>query len=141
MTGRSPPRKPNLATVIMMIIGVAALATAGVMAVQTVLFLSHAARTTGMVSDPRQHPKIRFTTAGGTAVEFVQNGWVSRPAGAPVPVAYDPRDPAGTAQVATVWACWGLPLWLLPMGLGFTLLPLFGFQAEFRGSRDAEAET
>jgi hypothetical protein len=81
-----------------------------------------------VVEDPAPHPVIRFETTAGTTVRFRQNGFVARPAGAAVPVAYDPRDPAGSARAAGFWPNWGTALWLLPAGLGFTLLPMLGFQ-------------
>lgn len=98
-------------------------------------FLSRASRATGTIVDPAAHPRIRFTAADGRVVEFVQNGFVSRPLGAAVPVAYDPADPGGTARAATVWATWALALWPLPVGLGFTLLPLLGYRASWRPGR------
>ncbi len=89
----------------------------------------------GTIADPQSHPIIRFATADGAVVEFRQNGDVSRPLGALVPVAYDPADPPGTARADTFWADWGDVLGLLWIGLGFTLLPLFGLRATFRAGR------
>ena len=93
---------------------------------RTTRFLNHATRTSGIIAEAAAHPRIRFETAEGTVVDFVQNGFVSRPQGSMVPVAYDPANPAGTAMVATFWPLWGSALWALPVGLGFTLLPLAG---------------
>ena len=57
---------------------------------RTTRFLNHATRTSGIIAEAAAHPRIRFETAEGTVVEFVQNGFVSRPQGSRVPVAYDP---------------------------------------------------
>ena len=128
-------KRNRLPTLLLMAVGVCALAYTGWQGWHMATFLHRATRTVGTIVDPSSHPRIRFTTAGGTAVEFVQNGFVSRPLGAAVPVAYMPEDPAGTAQAATIWTTWVTALWLLPMGLGFTLLPLFGAEAEWRPGR------
>ena len=119
----------------MFAIGCAALVFTAVQGYSLVVFLGHAVHVAGTIADPTPHPRIRFTTKDGAVVEFTQNGFVSRPLGAAVPVAYDPRDPAGTAQAATFWTTWGTALWLLPAGLGFTLLPLFGARASWRLGR------
>ncbi|MGF6240806.1 hypothetical protein P3T42_002557 [Paraburkholderia sp. GAS38] len=125
----------NAATILMMLMGCVVLTYIAWHTFQTAAFLHHATRVAGVVVDPAGHPRIRFSTADGVPVEFVQNGFISRPRGAAVPVAYDPHNPAMTAQAATFWANWGESLWLLPMGLGFTLLPLFGARARFRPGR------
>lgn len=93
---------------------------------RTARFLAHATRTMGVITEATAHPRIGFKVADGISVEFVQNGFVSRPQGSAVPVAYDPANPASTAVVATFWPLWGAALWGLPAGLGFTLLPLAG---------------
>jgi hypothetical protein len=125
----------NAATILMMIMGCGVLAYIAWHSYQTAAFLHHASRVTGVVIDQAGHSTIRFITGDSMPVEFVQSGFISRSRGAVVPVAYDPRNPAMTAQVATFWASWGKSLWLLPMGLGFTLLPLFGVRAQFRPGR------
>ncbi|SDG09486.1 Protein of unknown function [Paraburkholderia phenazinium] len=134
-TERNLPEPWNVATVLMMIMGFVVLTYITWHTCHTAVFLRHATRVTGVIIDPAGHPTIRFSTANGVQVEFVQNGFISRPRGAAVPVAYDPRNPAMTAQAATFWANWGESLWSLPMGLGFTLLPLFGVRAQFRPGR------
>ncbi len=128
-----PPR--TAAAWLMIVLGAIALVAALALGWRTAAFLSHAAHATAYVSDPTPHPRLRFALADGHEVEFTQNGYVSRPRGAAVPVAYDPRDPAGTAQAATFWASWGTPLGLLWIGLGFVLLPLFGVRVEFKPGR------
>ena len=92
----------------------------------TAHFLTGATCTTGIIVDPSPHPRIGFAAADGRRFEFIENGLVSRPIGASVPVAYDARDPDGTAIAATFWTTWGKALWTLPAGLGFTLLPMLG---------------
>lgn len=114
---------------ILVLVGCGALASTAWQGYRTAVFLAHAVHAVGAIVNPAPHPRIRFATAEGVPVEFVQNGFVSRPLGAAVPVAYDPRDPAGTVQAATFWTTWGNSLWLLPMGLGFTLFPFFGVRA------------
>jgi hypothetical protein len=93
---------------------------------RTARFLSGATRTMGVVVASTPHPRISFSTPDGRSISFIQNGFISRPAGAAVPVAYEARDPAGTAVAATFWTLWGTALWMLPAGLGFTIFPLFG---------------
>ncbi len=121
----------------MVAIGLAALAYTAWQVAETAHFLSRAARAEGTVAEASPHPLIRFETAEGVPVRFRQNGFVSRPEGASVPVAYDPRDPAGTARAATFWPTWGTALWMLPAGLGFTILPLLGARVGIRGRPDA----
>ncbi|NTX18862.1 MULTISPECIES: DUF3592 domain-containing protein [Burkholderia] len=122
------PAKPamNIATVIAMIIGAAVLAFCVVQAYRTMVFLSHASRAPGVVVKSSGHPTIRFETAQGQRIEFVQNGGMDGPPGTVVQVAYDPAAPAETARAATFLAIWGDVLWGLPAGLGFLVLPLFG---------------
>lgn len=134
-TGRDAPEPWNAATVLIVIIGWVTLALTAWHIYQTAVFLHHATRVTGVVVDPAGHPTIRFTTTDGAPMEFVQNGWIVRARGATVPVAYDPHNPAATAQAATFWTSWAGTLWSLPMGLGFTLLPLFGARWPFRPGR------
>ena len=98
----------------------------------TASFLASSVHVTGTIADPQPHPLIRFTTAEGAEVQFRQNGFVSRPLGAEVPVAYQSKDPAGTAQADTMWANWSNMLGMLWIGLGFTLAPFFGFRAVLR---------
>ena len=125
----------NAATVLMAVIGCGFLAAGVWDAWQTTHFLSAASRAAGSIVEPEGHPLIRFALPDGRAVEFRQNGFVSRPLGAAVPVAYRPEDPAGTAQADTFWADWGTVLGSFWIGLGFTVLPLFGLRAEFRAGR------
>ena len=82
--------------------------------------LHHAVHATGHVLVADAHPTIRFTDGGGNVVDFVQNGFISRPVGAAVPVIFDPLDPSATAQAATYWTTWGTALWMLPAGIVFT---------------------
>jgi hypothetical protein len=117
-TERNLPEAWNAATVLMMAVGCVVLIYIAWHTFQTAAFLHHATRVTGVVVDPAGHPTIRFSTADGVPVEFVQNGFISRPRGAAVPVAYDMHNPAVTARAA-----------------GFTLLPLFGVRARFRPGR------
>ncbi|NLA18598.1 DUF3592 domain-containing protein [Burkholderia cepacia] len=101
----------NIATVIAMIIGAAVLAFCIVQAYRTTVFLSHASRAPGVVVKSSGHPTIRFETAQGQRIEFVQNGGMDGPPGTVVQVAYDPAAPAETARAATFLAIWGDVLW------------------------------
>ncbi|MGY2892456.1 DUF3592 domain-containing protein [Deinococcus sp. UYEF24] len=119
----------------MIIVGICALVGSGVQVWQTTHFLSQATSTQGLVVKASGHPVIRFSTVAGKPVQFVQNGFLTRPLGASVPVVYSAHDPAGTARAATFWTLWGPALWLLPMGLGFTILPLLGAEVTWRSGR------
>ncbi len=125
----------NAATVLLWLVGCGVLAGALVDGHQTADFLRRADHTMGTIVDPQDHPRIRFITAGGTVVEFTQNGGISRALGAAVPVAYLAADPAGTARADTFWAGWGDVLGLLWIGGGFTLFPFYGLRAAFRAGR------
>ena len=132
---RPPSRPPylpwNAATVLLFASGCVALGAAIAFGHATSAFLRAATHTEGVIADPQSHPIIRFTTQEGAVVEFRQNGFVVRPRGAPVPVAYLSEDPAGTAQADTVWVNWSATGGALWIGLPFTLLPFFGIRAEF----------
>lgn len=117
------------------LLGWAALALTGAQVMHTAHFLRQALRTSGVVVEASAHPRVRFTTAGGRPVEFIQNGFLTRPRGSRVDVGYLAQDPRGSARALTFWTTWGVALWSLPMGLGFTLLPLLGHQAEWRPGR------
>ena len=121
---------PRASATVAAVLGWALLGLTAWEATDTALFLS---RAMGVVQNPAPHPVIRFALRDGTAVRFRQNGLVSRPAGAAVPVAYDPKHPAATARAATFWPTGGTALWLLPTGLGFVLLPRLGFSAAWKG--------
>ncbi|WP_423370648.1 DUF3592 domain-containing protein [Burkholderia sp. LMG 32019] len=129
------PAKPamNIATVIAMIIGAAVLAFCAVQAYRTTIFLSHASRAPGVIVKSSGHPTIRFETAQGQRIEFVQNGGMDGPPGTAVPVLYDAAEPAETARAATFLAIWGGVLWGLPAGIGFLVLPLFGVRFVLTG--------
>ena len=131
-----PPAPPwNAATIGLWLVGWGLLAGAVLEGHRTAAFLSGATHVNGTIADPQPHPRIRFTTADGVVVEFTQNGAVSRPLGATVPVAYQAADPRGTARADTVWANWSDVLALLWIGLGFTLFPFFGLRGELRTGR------
>ncbi len=133
-----PPGAPqpwNAATVMLCLVGFAILLAAVLDGHRTADFLSRATHVVGTIADPQDHPRIRFVTADGAAVEFTQNGDVSRPLGARVPVAYLAEDPSGTARADTIWADWSDVLGLLWIGLGFAALPFFGYRAMVRGGR------
>jgi len=130
MSDRS--RSEAAATGALFVVGLVALGAAAWQGCSTAAFLGRAARATGEITTSSPRPVIRFVSDGGTTTEFRQGGFISRPSGAAVPIAYEPHDPAGTARAATFWALWGDVIFLLPMGLGFTLLPLLGARAEFR---------
>lgn len=68
-------------------------------------------------------------------IESTQNGAVSLPARASVPVAYLATDPEGSAQADTVWVNWSTVLGLLWIGGGFRLFPFYGVRAAFRAGR------
>ncbi len=125
----------NAATLLLWLVGWAVLAVAVVEGHRTADFLGRAIHVTGVIADSQAHPRIRFTTADGNVVEYTQNGSVSRPLGANVPVAYLAVDPAGSAQADTFWADWSDLLGLLWVGLGFTLFPFYGLRATFRPGR------
>ena len=135
----TPPPLPrprwNAATILLFLIGLGALGGAVVNGHWTASFLADAVHVTGTIADPQPHPLIRFTTAEGAEIRFSQNGFVSRPLGAEVPVAYRVQDPAGTAQADTFWANWSNMLGMLWIGSGFTLAPFFGFRAAFQAGR------
>ena len=125
-------RRPwNAATVLLCAVGWCAVAGAMAQGHQTAAFMARAVRTEGVIASEDAHPLIRFTTGDGTAVTFRQNGGISRAVGAAVPVAYDPADPAGTAQADTIFSAWGEVMGLAWIGLGFTLFPFFGARAAF----------
>jgi len=130
MSDRS--RREAVATVALFVVGLIALGAAAWQGCSTAGFLGLAARASGEITTSSPRPVIRFVSEEGTTLEFRHRGFISRPSGAAVPIAYERHDPAGTARAATFWALWGNVLFLLPMGLGFTLLPLFGARAEFR---------
>ncbi|MGY2897308.1 hypothetical protein [Deinococcus sp. UYEF24] len=119
----------------MIIVGIWVLLGSGVRVWQTTHFLFQATSIQGLVVRASAHPVIRFSTMAGTPVQFVQNGFLTRSLGASVPVVYSAHDPAGTARAATFWTLWGPALWLLPMGLGFTILPLLGTKVAWRWGR------
>ena len=125
----------NGATVLLWLVGWGALTGAVLDGHWTAAFLRQAIHVTGTIADPESHPRIRFTTADGAAVEFTQNGFISRALGAAVPVAYLPADPSGSARADTAWANWSDVLGLLWVGLGFTLFPFYGLRASFRAGR------
>ncbi len=125
----------NSAALMLVIVGVGALIATGVQLTQTARFLTHATWTQGTVLRASAHPVIRFSTEAGTSVQFTQNGFLTRPVGAQVRVVYAVGDPAGTARAATFWTIWGAALWWLPMGLGFTVLPLMGAEVTWRWGR------
>ena len=125
----------NVATVLLWLVGWATLVAAALDGHRTSAFLSSAVHVTGAVAEPQPHPRIRFTTTEGASVEFTQDGFVSRPLGAAVPVAYLPEDPAGSAKADTFWADWSDVLGLLWIGLSFTLFPFYGLRATFRPGR------
>ena len=132
----TPTSRPwNAATFLLWLVGCGVLAGALVDGHRTADFLRRADHATGTIADPQDHPRIRFTTAGGTEVEFTQNGHISRVLGAAVPVAYLAADPAGTARADTFWANWSDVLGLLWIGGGFTLFPFYGMRAAFRAGR------
>ena len=130
-----PKPRWNAATVLMFLIGLGTLGGAVVDGHWTAAFLANSVHVTGTIADPQPHPVIRFTAADGAVVQFRQNGFVSRPLGAEVPVAYQTQDAAGTAQADTFWANWSNVLGMLWVGMGFALAPFFGFRAVFQAGR------
>ena len=132
-----PARAPrwNGATILLWLVGLAALGGAVVQGHQTASFLAGCVRVTGTIADPQSHPIIEFTAYDGAVVRFRQNGSISREQGAAVPVAYQTQDPAGTARADTFWTEWDDVLGFAWIGLGFTLAPFFGFRAAFRAGR------
>ncbi len=125
----------NAATVLLWLVGCGVLAGALVDGHRTADFLRRADHAVGTITDPRDHPRIRFSTTRGTTVEFTQNGGISQALGATVPVAYLGANPAGTARADTFWANWSDVLGLVWIGGGFTLFPFYGLHAAFRAGR------
>lgn len=125
----------NAATIVLWLSGWAALSGAVLDGHWTAAFLARAAHVPGTIASADRHPRIRFTDLTGATVEFTQNGSVSRPVGADVPVAYGARDPSGTARADTFWANWSDVLGLLWIGMGSTLFPFFGYRATLRAGR------
>lgn len=133
---RAGPTPPwNAATILLWFVGWAALCAAVLDGHWTASFLSNSVHVTGTTIDQEPHPRIRFTAANGAVIEFTQNGYVSRPLGADVPVAYQTQDPARTARADTFWANWSEVLGFAWIGLGFTLAPFYGFRGAFRAGR------
>lgn len=131
-----PPGQPfHAPTVLICLVGWAALAGAVLDGNRTAAFLASAVRVTGEIADDSAHPLIFFKTAEGAPVTFRQNGFVFRPQGAAIPVAYRSDDPQGTARADTVLVNWGSVVGLVWIGLGFALHPFFGFRATLRGGR------
>ena len=122
---RGGASRPWVVIALIFFVGVAASAYTLRACVQLAGRMARATYTGGIIADPQPHPVISFLDGSGRTVTFVQNGFIARPAGAAVPVLYDARDPAGTAQAATFWATWGVALWMLPVGAGFTLSALY----------------
>jgi hypothetical protein len=131
----SPQPRWNGATILLFVVGLGTVGAAVVDGHRTAEFLDNSVHVTGTIADPQPHPLIRFSAADGTVFQFRQNGSVSRPVGAEVPVAYQTEDPAGTGQADTFWANWSSLLGLLWVGVGFTAAPFFGFRAVLRGGR------
>lgn len=119
----------------MFLVGCGFLVAAGWSIWSTVAFRSQAVHVSGVIIDPRAHPRVRFTALDGAIVEFQQHVGGDDVLGAPVPIVYLPNDPAGTAHADTFSATWIEPLGFLWIGLAFTVLPAFGVRAEFRGGR------
>ena len=84
----------------------------------TIGFLNRTTRAPGVIVEAKAHPWVAFTIADGTRIRFQQNGNLSGPEGTPVCVAYEVKDPQGTARVHSFWADWG--------GV-FDILPVAGF--------------
>jgi hypothetical protein len=131
----SSPGRWNGATILLFVVGLGTLGGAIVDGHWTAEFLDNSVHVTGTIADPQPHPLIRFMAADGALFQFRQNGSVSRPLGADVPVAYQTEDPAGTARADTFRANWSNLLGLLWVGVGFTVAPFFGFRAVLRGGR------
>ncbi len=131
----TPGQRWNPATVLLFLIGLGTLCGAVLEGHWTAEFLSNSVHVAGTIVDPQPHPLIQFNTADGAVFQFRQNGSVSRPLGAEVPVAYETQDPAGTARADTFWANWSTFLGMLWIGMGFTVAPFFGFRARFQAGR------
>ncbi|RYI32931.1 MAG: hypothetical protein EON48_03810 [Acetobacteraceae bacterium] len=130
-----PDPRWNVPTILLVLVGLGALGGAVLDAHRTASFLAGSIHVIGEIADPRAHPVIRFTATDGAVFQFTQNGFVSRPLGAAVPVAYQTWDPGGTAQVDTFWVNWSTVLGLLWIGFGSTLALFFGFRAVMQAGR------
>ena len=101
----------------------------------TAHLLRHAVRTTGYAvarrGDPAAtesgaHPDIEFRDGNGRPIHYNQNGMGSRRVGTPIPVLYDPADPAGTAVADTFWQIWPDVLFPFWIAIGFSSGALWG---------------
>ena len=121
-------------TVLLMLVGIGLLCFTAWRVGATQHFLAGSARAEGVVRGGAHHPTVFFTAADGRDVSFVaRSSFGTLPENAAVRIAYDPTDPAGTAMVVDWWSVWVGPLWILPAGLAFTLLPLFGYRVRIGG--------
>ena len=111
---------------LIVIASISMLVVSGSQAWRTSQFLHRAERTKGLIVDASSHPRIRFTTVDGRAIEFVQNGFLTRPLNADVSVAYLLANPEQSATAAYFWPLWGSAVWPLVPGLGLLTLALTG---------------
>lgn len=93
----------------------------------------HGMRATATVVGEGGHPLMEFPAPGGI-VRFRRNGPGPDGLGSTAVVLFHPYDPAGTAQLGG-WRLWLVPLWTLPAGLAFVVLPLLGWRAGWRWGR------
>ncbi|ULU23881.1 DUF3592 domain-containing protein [Dyella terrae] len=123
----------NWEKVAVSVVATVVLAWALVQTYQTAVFLARCSRTTGVIIENSGHPLILFTTEAGASVQFVQNGGAVGKPGAPMPVAYDPSDPMGSARADTFFALWGSILGVLPIGLGCLAVVFLGGEIKTTG--------
>lgn len=130
--------------ILLIVVGIAALAFAGVQAWQTVRFERRALAAVAVVVADRgeehetmseAHPLIEFTTRDGQVVRYNQNGMGSQPIGRRLPLLYLPADPRGSAIVATFWTRWSLVILPLIPGVIALLLAWSGAVVGVRPGR------
>jgi len=106
-------------------VGLAALALGGWFALEQERFLDIAQRAPGEVvalNAGGSHPEIRFTGPDGEAISYPQGGliWGYRE-GMQVEVLFDPANPRHSAVVDDPGAIWGMPILAGGIGAGLFL--------------------
>jgi Protein of unknown function (DUF3592) len=134
--------------------GVVFIIVGAVLLVFTVRFVADAERATGTVVDLDRrrsssdgallfYPVVRFTTANGEAIEFVDSTGSRPPLETPgdrVEVLYDPDDP-NDAELSGIFHVWLVPAGLLVLGSAFLGTTWFaGPRAARRRRRPGKAD-
>lgn len=134
---------------IFVVIGSGCLLYAPVKLVKTVLFISRAASTNGIVTDLHASrgskstsyaPVVSFSVPGGRSIEFrsqISSGSSDYSIGEQVPVYYDPRRPE-SAEIRAFVPLWMPTIILSALGLAFTAVGGWVMFAMRRGVREAQ---